>query len=411
MWFRKTPLLCVFVLLLGVLGPTSALHRASRAAGTDDFVPGQITVVLQPGSDINAFNALHNTYVIEQLPDSDSYLLGLAAGASVETELIEVEGDHDVVLAEHNYVVKPAEVRQISHAFLDQISHAFLDTQSPASFYGQPSLANLHLAQAQNITRGAGVRVAVIDTGLDMNHPLFGGRLAWPMFDFVDNDGNPQDEPGGSGFGHGTFVAGLIALTAPQATIMPLRAFGPDGTGSSFNIAKAIRYATDNGAQVVNLSFGLTQPDGFIKDALSYAYSRTYMVAAAGNDNLNEIHFPASFKSKTLGVTSVTDNDLKAPFSNYNADVQVAAPGVNLYSAYPGNHWAWWSGTSFSTALVSGEAALMLSLRPGLNRSNVNSIISSCGVSLNSLNPAYNGKLGKVRIDYLSAINQTLKSK
>ncbi len=267
---------------------------------------------------------------------------------------------------------------------------------------------DIHLLSPQ---LGRKVRVAVIDTGLDMNHPLFAGRIAGPIFDFVDNDGSPQEEPGGNGYGHGTFVAGLIALTAPQATIMPLRAFDKDGIATSFTIAKAIRHAADNGAQVINLSFGLLEQDTFIKDVLSYAYSRTYMVAAAGNDNQNTIHFPATHKSKTLGVTSVTDGDLKAAFSNYNADVQVAAPGVNLYSAYPGNRWAWWSGTSFSTALVSGEAALILSLRPSLNRSAVNSIITSCGKSINSLNPAYNGKLGKVRIDYLTAVNQTLNRK
>lgn len=411
MWVRKSALFWLIVLLLGVLGPTPTWRQPGRAAALVEYRTQEMTVTLQPGSDIEAFNAQHNTYVMEQLPGTDSYLLGVLDGAVVTDKLAEVTGDQDLLVADRNYVFKPAEIHQISHAFLDQISHAFLDTQSPVSFYGQPMAANLRLAQAQNLTQGAGVRVAVIDTGIDMNHPLFAGRIAGPIFDFVDNDGSPQEEPGGNGYGHGTFVAGLIALTAPQATIMPLRAFDKDGIATSFTIAKAIRHAADNGAQVINLSFGLLQQDTFIKDVLSYAYARSYMVAAAGNDNQNTIHFPATHKSKTLGVTSVTDGDLKAAFSNYNADVQVAAPGVNLYSAYPGNRWAWWSGTSFSTALVSGEAALILSLRPSLNRSAVNSIITSCGKSINSLNPAYNGKLGKVRIDYLTAVNQTLNRK
>jgi subtilisin family serine protease len=197
----------------------------------------------------------------------------------------------------------------------------------------------------------------------------------------------------------------LIALAAPQATIMPVRAFGPDGRGTSFNIAKAIRFAHDNGANVINMSFGLIEQDKTIQDALAYASNSSYMVAAAGNDNSDFLQFPGVVPNRTCAVVSTTGEDLKAPFSNYNRNTCVSAPGVSLYSAYPGGLWAYWSGTSFSTALVSAEAAQMLALNPAIARSNVTQIISQSGVSIDGLNPAYNGKLGK-RMDYLNAVNQ-----
>ena len=403
MHIRTLLWLAVVVVLLG-LTPAS-VKRA--AAETQSYRASEITVMLRPNANINSFNARHRSYVLEQLPGANMYRLGWDGGASVEDKLSEVRTDADLLVADRNYLLRSPEVRQVSHAFLDQVSHAFLDNQSPASFYGQPAMQNLHLSEAQSYTRGANVRVAVIDTGIDLNHPLFAGRLAAPRFDFVDNDATPQDEPGGDSYGHGTFVAGLIALTAPQSSLIAIRAFGPDGVATSFDVAAAIRFAADNGAQVINMSFGLDQDDLLIKNALNYAQTRALPVGAAGNDNLNWLQFPASLQNRTLAVTATTDDDRKADFANYNAGVQVAAPGVALYSAYPGNQWAWWSGTSFSTALVSGEAALLLALNPLQTRPNLTRIITSGGVSLNILNPDYANQLGRVRIDYLAAINQS----
>src|SRR5262249_44609158 len=147
--------------------------------------------------------------------------------------------------------------------------------------------------------------------------------------------------------------------------IMPLRVFDRDGTGTSFNIAQAIQYARDHGANVINMSFGVQEPDPFISAALSDVSPSVYMVAAGGNDNLDALHYPAQDENQTLAVASTTEGDKKASFSNYNIAVRASAPGASLYSAYPGGRWANWSGTSFSTALVTGEATLLLALKPG----------------------------------------------
>jgi subtilisin family serine protease len=385
---------------------TAPLSQAGGGAAQESRRQGEVTVCVRPGSDINKVNARHGTYVKNRIPGSTDYLLGLPARVSLDNCLRQLRSDPDLLFAEPNYNFRLPEVRQVSQAFIDQVSQAFIDGQAPASFYGQPALVNLNLSGAHAYSRGAGVRVAVLDTGLDFDHPLFAGRIASFGYDYVDNDGVPTDEPKGAGYGHGTFVAGLIAMTAPSATIMPLRVFNRDGIGTSFDIAKAIRFAADNGATVINMSFGLMEQDELIREALNYAYGRAYMIASAGNDNRDFIQFPADF-AKVLSVTASAIDDLKAPFANYNRQMAVIAPGVLLYSAYPGKRWAWWSGTSFSTPLVAGESALLLGLKSGLTPSDLNRLITTSGANIDPLNPSYQGKLGR-RIDFRAAIDLLL---
>jgi subtilisin family serine protease len=388
-----------FVLLgCTIIRPAGASHGLP-----DNYVADEINVILAPGVSIDAVNARYGTSVREQIPGTTYYRLGTPGAADAFDVEGGMAGDTDLVSTNLNFTYEQSEVRQMSQAFVDQMSQAFVDGLYPASFFAQPSIQNLHLSQAQVISKGLGVTVAVIDTGIDFNHPLFAGRIAGAYYDFIDNDSNPTDEPNGPASGHGTFVAGLVSLAAPLATIMPVRAFSPDGKGTSFNIAKAIRFAHDNGATVINMSFGLMEQDGLISDALSYASDTSYMVAAGGNDNLDFLQFPGAIQSKTCAVASTTADDLKASFSNYNKNACVSAPGVSLYSAYPGGNWANWTGTSFSTALVSAEAAQMLAINPTIARANVNQIISQSGISIDGLNPAYSGKLGK-RMDYLNAV-------
>src|SRR5262249_45387581 len=141
--------------------------------------------------------------------------------------------------------------------------------------------------------------------------------------------------------------------------------------------------------------------------ALNEVYQSVYMVAAGGNDNLDALHFPAENENRTLAVVSTTANDRKASYSNYNLSVRASAPG-ELYSAFPGNRCAYCSGTSFSTARVTGEGTLLLALKPNASRTVLNQTISSSGVNINSINPAYAGKLGR-RIDYRAAVERILR--
>ena len=171
-----------------------------------------------------------------------------------------------------------------------------------------------------------------------------------------------ETNPVPSHFGHGTMVAGLIHLVAPTAQIMPLKAFNADGTGDISNIVRAIYFAADNGAKVINMSFELSQMSDALLKAINYATRKGVVcVASAGNDSQAALVYPAAY-GNVIGVGSVNQQNQLSSFSNYGADiVSVAAPGEALITTYPGNHYAAAWGTSFSSALVAGGAADLLS--------------------------------------------------
>ncbi len=396
-------LLCVLSLLLAAF-ITPTLVRGDGFE--NDFIAGELIVTLRPGFTINTFQARYGTTTLEQLTGTTTYRVKLRAGDTVEQILDTIQTDPDVQAAQPNFEFESPEVRQSGMAFLDQSGMAFLDGVSPSNYYQQSALTPLRLAEAHSLSRGAGVTVAVIDTGIDFAHPLFAGKITGPYYDFANNDLNPTDDLGGVGSGHGTFVAGLVLRAAPDAHIMPLRAFNHLGRATSFTIARAIRFAASNGARIINMSFGLLNDDELVEEAIEDAEAEgAFLVAAAGNDNLDRIHYPAAYET-VLSVTSTGAGDVRAPFANYNVLVKVAAPGASLHSAFPGGAWAYWSGTSFSTALLAGEAALLLAEQPAASNAHVQATILSSGTPLNAINPGYAGKLGSVRVDFRTALER-----
>jgi hypothetical protein len=220
------------------------------------------------------------------------------------------------------------------------------------------------------------VTIAVIDTGIDASHPSVRGHL-WEGpggmigYDFLDGDPDPDESrEAGPVAGHGTFIAGLIALAAPKVRIMPLRVLSGEGTGSAFDAAEAINYAAQNGARVISMSFGTegSRVPHVLRDAIRSAYDRgVVLVAAAGNDAERAVPYPASDDERVIAV-GACGYDSQAGFSNYGRHVDISAPGVGLVSAMPGTYpedgrayrYARWSGTSFSTGLVSAACAVLL---------------------------------------------------
>jgi subtilisin family serine protease len=164
-----------------------------------------------------------------------------------------------------------------------------------------------------------------------------------------------------SEFGHGTMVAGLIHLVAPAAKIMPLKAFNADGTSTEADIIRAIYFATDHGASVINMSFGLPNISDALMKAINYAARNGVVcVASVGNDGKTTLMYPAAF-GNVIGVASVNAQNQPSAFTNSGADmVAVAAPGEALVTTYPGDHYASVSGTSFSAALISGAADVLM---------------------------------------------------
>ena len=274
-------------------------------------------------------------------------------------------------------------------------------------YVSQPAISITRLPDTQTTfsVSGAGT-VAVIDTGVDPTHPILQSVLV-PGYDFTRNIAGSASELSdvnqssiGSGaspamvnqesaaildpasalnlgqpqyqaFGHGTMVSGIVHLVAPTAYIMPLKAFKADGTGYLSDILRAIYFAVQNGARVINMSFSFSTYSHEAADAIKFATRHQVIcVASAGNDGKEEIVYPAAL-ADVMGVASTTNNDTLSTFSNYGEDlVWVAAPGEGIITTYPfGTFGAGW-GTSFSAPFVSGAAALLLSVSPSFNESS-----------------------------------------
>jgi subtilisin family serine protease len=179
-------------------------------------------------------------------------------------------------------------------------------------------------------------------------------------------DGTPY-----AAFGHGTMVVGVIHLVAPTSSIMPLKAFHADGTGYLSDILRAVYYAVQNQANVINMSFDFTVASSEMGRAMSYANQHNVICAASvGNDGQSSTTYPASLTG-VMGVASTSDLDTRSTFSNYGSEVWVAAPGEYVVTAYPLATYSAASGTSFSAPFVSGGSALLLSLNPRITPASV----------------------------------------
>ncbi len=238
--------------------------------------------------------------------------------------------------------------RELSVA--DERYHSWPNGQSTPStekeWRSQPSSQQLKLDVARTLSTGSGIKVAVLDTGVDLSHPIFGGR-AVAGWDYVDDDADPSDEAGGDATGHGTFVAGVVHMVAPGAKIISMRVLDADGVGNGYVIAQAIRDAVQMGAKVINLSLGTTEKieSKVLTEVIKWARSKGAMTtAAAGNDGGEAQHWPAA-QSEVVSVAALdASNTLLAPYSTSGGWVDVATIGTDLISAMPGGGYDAWSG-------------------------------------------------------------------
>ena len=192
-----------------------------------------------------------------------------------------------------------------------------------------------------------------------------------------------------------------MALVAPESKILPVRVLDVDGRGDTFALAEAIIWAVDHGhASVINMSLGSDADATVLEESIAYAQSRgVLIVAAAGNDNLDNPQYPAVYPD-VLGVTAVDDAGHKADFANYGSGwVDLAAPGVAITSTVPVSgsiYYATWSGTSMAVPFVSGAAALVRQALPDAPPAEVSNQLFQTGRNLDALNPGYEGKLGRL---------------
>jgi len=254
--------------------------------------------------------------------------------------------------------------------------------------------SGVNAEEAWDTSTGKGVVIAVIDTGIayENNAPYYqapdlSSTCFVPGYDFINNDTHPNDDNS-----HGTHVAGTIAQStnnnmgtvgvAYDACLMPVKALDQYGSGSYTAIAEAIYWATNNGANVINMSLGGTYDSLILEDAVAYAYNNgVTVVAAAGNENTNTPHYPSSYNDYVISVGATDYNKDRAPYSNYGPDVDVFAPGGNTGEDASGDGYVdgvlqqtiassselntfgyyFFQGTSMATPHVAGTAALIIS--------------------------------------------------
>jgi subtilisin family serine protease len=360
----------------------------------------------QAVSDSSAENTLQALSSESDDIASDIVVADVPEGETVESFVDSLEAMPEVEYAQPNYVYT-----------LDRT------TVNDPYAGNQWHLDTMGVYDAWDITMGdPNVVVAVIDTGVDLDHPDLTGQIV-AQTDVVANDGNAQDDDG-----HGTHVAGIIAAKAnngigvagiaPGAKLMAVDVFGnylnPE-TGKyelaalTSKVIQGIQYAVSNGADIINMSLGGSDYDEAFRNAVDAAVNAgVVVVAAAGNEGENGLHYPSDFDS-CISVIATDSNDTKASFSNYGPQKDIAAPGVNIYSTFPNDvdpaypvDYVGMNGTSMASPVVAGVAALMLSANPTLTVGELRNILYSTAVDLSV--PGVDALYGYGRINASAAV-------
>jgi len=325
--------------------------------------------------------------------------------------------ENSIVYAEPNYKMKrviETPQNEITENFYYNIL-SFIIPNDPrfSEQWALTSEFGVHAVEAWNHSRGSrAVKVAIIDTGIDPSHPELSDRIVGG-YDFIANSATLTDD-----HGHGTHVAGVIGAATqngigiaginPEVSLIAIRAVPDNSDETDANVIAAFEFAAEQGAKVVNCSFGKAVSSQAVGDTIeALAAKDLLVVVAAGNDsednNVAPI-FPANFRtSKMIVVASINSSGKLSYFSNYGMDkVDLAAPGSNILSTIPRERYASWSGTSMATPQVAGVAALTLSAHPELNVHQLKESLLKSAVEMEALK-------GKVntggRVDALAAVN------
>lgn len=350
--------LCILGLLLGTLVWGTA-HAASTSAGLTAAGgrTGRVVVRFKPGAPALRTVEDSNARVTDEL-DRLSVKVLQPSSEGADALIRRLRKSPHVLYAEHE------QTRQLFVVPNDQY------------YTYQYAHKRIGSEPAWNVSKGStAVKVAVVDSGMDYTHPDLKDRYAGG-YDFVNEDASPADD-----MGHGTHVAGIIAATGNNGVgvtgvgwytkILAVKALGPGG-GTDADISEAVIWAADNGAAVINMSYGGAY-SRVEEDAVKYAQGKgALMVAAMGNEGLtgNARSYPAALPG-VIGVAATNQSDQRATFSNYGDYVDISAPGVDILSTYPddangdtSDDYGYLSGTSMASPMVAGAAAVIKAKYP-----------------------------------------------
>jgi subtilisin len=309
-----------------------------------------------------------------------------------------------VELLEQNPAVKYVEEDAVAYI----VGHAAPPTLEYANSWGVDHIEADVVHSAGN--RGGGINVALIDTGINYNHPDLAANYKGG-YDFVNDDSDPMDDNN-----HGSHVAGTLAAVsdgsgvvgvAPSANIYALKVAGSDGRGSYSDIVAALNWAASNDMHIASLSIGGTSPSTTLANAVKNAYdSGVLVVAAAGNAGSSSILYPAAYE-QAIAVGATDSLDRKASWSNYGAKIELVAPGSSIKSTVGSSGYDIYSGTSMATPHVSGVAALVWASGVATTNTGVRTVLQSAVIDLGTSGRDSNYGYGLIRADKAVAAPDT----
>jgi len=316
---------------------------------------------------------------------------------------------------------------------LDKI--VYVPNDSLYNMYNGPQNWNWHLEQimaeqAWNVTHGsAAIKVAIVDNAVWVDHPDLADKIiAQRDVYYSSGSANPPSTGDPSEWSHGTHVAGLagamsnntlgVASIGFDVSLIAIKASPNNSPNSIVSGFAGIQWAANNGADIINMSWGSNQFSQTNQNVINSIYNMgIVLIAAAGNDNVTTPHYPSAYQN-VISVASVNDDDLKSDFSNYSTTVDVSAPGgyagagpdgllSTTFNSATYGYYDLMSGTSMASPVVSGLAGLILSVNPDLTPLQVEQILESTADDISALNPDYIGMLGAGRINAFRAVSNT----
>ncbi|MCX6562642.1 MAG: S8 family peptidase [Candidatus Aminicenantes bacterium] len=373
-----------------------------RSQADPDFVPGEVLLKFKSSVPLPeralALAALRSR-ALARISSLNAYVVRIPEDATVE-EMVEAFGRNpDIAYVQPNYIYRACLTPNDKY-FEDQYALFNKGQQVgwvPGSPQGKPS-ADIKATSAWEETTGiAGVVIGIVDTGVDLNHPDLKNKIRSRGYDFVNGDTDATDDNG-----HGTMVAGIaaaetnnyegIAGVAWNSKILPVKVLDQFGSGTTVTIVNGILWAVDNGAQILNLSFGAPAKDNAVEEALKYAFETkgVFIAAAAGNDN-TAVYYPAAYDRYVCATAATDYNDQRTTWSNFGPEIDVAAPGDKIITTYPValtpagfQPYKFQDGTSMAGAHVAGLAALIRGIKPSLSPSDIMNIIRYSADDVNS---------------------------
>jgi thermitase len=321
-------------------------------------------------------------------------------GADPKAALAKLKADPNVLYAEPNYIAKAIGMANPAPRLA---FGAKQDDELLGKLWG---MEKIEAAKAWAINTGSrDVKVAVVDTGIDYNHPDLAGRVE-KGFDFVNNDEDAMDDQMHGTHCSGTIAAGIgnggVVGVAPNVSLLAVKVLSSSGSGDYAGVANGITYAADHGAQIISMSLGGGSTAQVLEDAVAYAQSKgVLIVAAMGNNNSERPSYPAAIPG-VLAVGATTVEEKRSSFSNYGKHISVAAPGSDILSTLLGGGYKSISGTSMATPHVAGLAALVKSAFPKADAAELRSRIEKGADDLGDA--GFDKYFGHGRINALKAI-------